>query len=568
MARVEWTRLSGDEVEEIVAILLSRENRRATRIRPSQGDGGIDVIVPDNDGGSCTVYQIKKFAQNLTSTEKTQISKSYTRLAIYIAEQGITVSVWNLVMPLDPTNENRAWLDGVTEGSPFDVDWLGLIFVDGLAAKYPDVIDYYTRDGKGRLLEVVTELARVMTASDIDPGPAGAVGKIESIHSQINRWDPHYKYDLMVTEHVPDPATFNRPDVLCVHQAASRERCVSIIIKARFDDAVNVRPIPMTLRFNVEPGSPSADALREHLDYGADLELGDGQVEFSVDLPGGLGVEDAQGNVRIVSLATESAAGEDVLLEVLAPDGQVVASTTLVVRSRVAGQTGKGGLLFGTEINGVFKATWRLDFSSTQTRLSIHTSGDYAGMRLEDLLNGVSFLSEFHTPNRFRIRNPYSDSTPEADAIVVEKEPVVDALLQVVRSLLTIQEAARVQIRFPGMQALTRESVSEWNRAAALLRGERVPLPWTSMALPMPRDKHDEFLANLPGALLLRQAMTVSILGRELQLGNQQLYCAGVTAQLNADGAPMVDGEIIRVVPLDGYEATFTLLNDSPENEQ
>ncbi|MFJ2001616.1 restriction endonuclease [Streptomyces chartreusis] len=568
MARVEWTRLSGDEVEEVVAILLSRENQRATRIRPSQGDGGIDVIVPDGDGGSYTVYQIKKFSQNLATNEKVQISKSYKRLATYIAEQGVDVSVWNLVMPLDPTNENRAWLSGVTEGSPFDVDWLGLIFVDGLAAKYPDVIDYYTGDGKGRLLDAVTELARVMTSSEVDPGPAGAVAVIESLHSQINRWDPHYKYDLMVTEHAPDPGTFNRPGVLCVHQTESQERCVSIIIKARFDDAVNVRPIPMTVRFTVQPGSPSAEALQEHLDYGTDLEMGDGQVEFSVDLPGGLGVENAQGSVRIVSLATESVAGEDVLLEILSPGGQVLAVTTLVVQSRVAGRTGRGGLLFGTEINGVFKASWRMDFSTTQTRLNIQTSGKFAGMRLEDLLSGVSFLSEFHAPNRFRIRNLYSDAVSEADAIEAERVPVVDALLQVVRSLLTIQEAARTQIRFPGMHALTRENVSEWNRAAALLRGEQVPLPWTSMGLPLPRDKHDEFLAGLPSAVLLRQALRVRILTREFQLGNQQLYCAGVTAQLNSDGSPVVNGEVIQVVPVDGYEAVFTLLNDSPQIEQ
>ncbi|MFD0300351.1 restriction endonuclease [Streptomyces sp. NPDC127123] len=566
MARVEWTRLSGDEVEEIVAILLSRENRRATRVRPSQGDGGIDVIVPDGDGDSYSVYQIKKFTQNLENNEKKQISKSYNRLTTYVAEQGIVVSAWNLVMPLDPTNENRAWLSGVTEGASFGVDWLGLIFVDGLAAKYPDVIDYYARDGKGRLLEVVTELAQMMSPQ-VTPGPAGAIDRIEVLHNQMNRWDPHYKYDLMVTDYVPNPATFNNPGVLCVHQTASQERCVSIIIKARFDDAVNVRPIPMTLKFNVQPGTPSAEALREHLDYGANLELEDGQVEFSVDLPGGLGVEDAQGSVRIVSLATEGVVGEDVLLEILSPEGRVLASATLVVQSRVAGQTGRGGLLFGTETNGVFQATWRLDFSSTQTRLNIHTSGDFAGMRLEDLLNGVSFLSQFHAPNRFRIRNPYSGEIPDADEITAERVPVADALLQVVRSLLTIQEAARVQIRFPGMQAITPESANEWNRAAALLRGDRVPLSWDHMRLPVTPETRDELLAQLPAAVMFRNPLTVSIAKRTFQLGTQQFYCAGVTPQLNNDGTPLVDDEGIHVVPLDNYEAVITLLDDSRQIE-
>ncbi|MEV8448645.1 hypothetical protein [Streptomyces parvus] len=563
MARVEWTRLSGDEVEEIVAIFLSRENSRATRIRPSQGDGGIDVIVPDDGSDSYSVYQIKKFAQNLESNEKRQIASSYGRLTAYVSEQGISVSAWHLVMPLDPTNENRSWFSGVTQGAAFDVNWHGLIFCDGMAAKYPDVTDYYVRDGKDRLMQAVTELAQVMASDDVSAGPAGAIGKIEALHSQMNRWDPHYKYDLMVTDVVPDPAALKMPGVVCVHQTASGERCVSVIIKARFEDAVNVRPIPMTLRFNVDPGSASADAVQEHLDFGADLELEDGQVEFSIDLPGGLGVEGAKSGVRIVSLATGGSGGEDVLLEIVSPDGQVLASTVLVVKSRVAGQTGKGGMLFGSEANGVFEASWRLDFSSVQTRLTITTASDFSGMRLEELLNGVSFLSKFHNPNRFRVSNPYSGVTADSDEIVPDPVPVTVALVQVVRSLLEIQKAAKMQIRFPGLQDLTPGNVNEWNRAAALLRGESVSIAWDSIRIPLDRSERERFLAQLPAAVTFHNALTVNIGGRTLNLGTQQFHCAGVTILLDSDGEPVGDGESVCIAPLNARQAVITLLDES-----
>lgn len=81
MARVEWSRMSGDEVEELVAMLLCRRYPRAGVVRASVGDGGIDVIVPSGPGPDAPVevYQVKKFTSNLTPANKRQIKKSITR---------------------------------------------------------------------------------------------------------------------------------------------------------------------------------------------------------------------------------------------------------------------------------------------------------------------------------------------------------------------------------------------------------------------------------------------------------------------------------------------------------
>lgn len=42
MSRVEWTTLSGEEVEAVVAMLINREHPLSARVTPSQGDGGVD----------------------------------------------------------------------------------------------------------------------------------------------------------------------------------------------------------------------------------------------------------------------------------------------------------------------------------------------------------------------------------------------------------------------------------------------------------------------------------------------------------------------------------------------
>jgi predicted AAA+ superfamily ATPase len=82
VARVEWTRQSGEDVEAVVAMLLCSRYPNAVRVRPSQGDGGIDVFVPGpaGFGAERAVYQVKKFSENLTSSQKRKIKRSYQRV--------------------------------------------------------------------------------------------------------------------------------------------------------------------------------------------------------------------------------------------------------------------------------------------------------------------------------------------------------------------------------------------------------------------------------------------------------------------------------------------------------
>src|SRR4051812_7631284 len=60
VGRVEWAALEGGEVETVLANLLYNQHSRAVRVRPAQGDFGIDVIVPATPAPEpWNVYQIK-----------------------------------------------------------------------------------------------------------------------------------------------------------------------------------------------------------------------------------------------------------------------------------------------------------------------------------------------------------------------------------------------------------------------------------------------------------------------------------------------------------------------------
>jgi len=60
------------DIEQVVAILLCRENPPAVRVRPSRGDGGIDILVPLDGTATVAVYQVKSFTSNLTRGQKAQ----------------------------------------------------------------------------------------------------------------------------------------------------------------------------------------------------------------------------------------------------------------------------------------------------------------------------------------------------------------------------------------------------------------------------------------------------------------------------------------------------------------
>ena len=165
MARVEWTRTEPGDIEHVVSMLLCRENPSAVRIRPSRGDGGIDVLAPSRDGMGVAVYQVKSFTSNLMVGQKAQAERSFRRLMDCSRARGIRVTEWYLALPLDPTNENLEWLGSFTDGYGLKAEWRGLNFLDGLAATYPAVIDYYLRDGRDRLQAALESLTAVLRTS-------------------------------------------------------------------------------------------------------------------------------------------------------------------------------------------------------------------------------------------------------------------------------------------------------------------------------------------------------------------------------------------------------------------
>lgn len=196
MSTIAWATLPGDTIEKLIDVYICRKYAGATAVRPSQGDKGIDVRI-DYQDGSLTVFQIKKFAQTLTPSQKAQIKSSWNALMRYVEDEGITLREWHLVMPLNPTNENKKWFDDFTKGAECKAVWDGLAQVEGWAAEMPEVADYYLSDGKNRALEQVEKMASILRGQSTDDTDA-ITASLRDICDLLDQIDPNYSYSIHV----------------------------------------------------------------------------------------------------------------------------------------------------------------------------------------------------------------------------------------------------------------------------------------------------------------------------------------------------------------------------------
>lgn len=208
MTRVEWTRLDGDDVEAVVAMFVNREHPDSVRITPSRGDGGVDILDRRAAAdGTDVVYQIKRYTGPLSSRQMDEVEKSLRRLMGDPRWAQLNVSTWYLVTPWNPTPEAETWLRKLGSEHGLTAKWHGLDYVEQLAARYPDILDYYLYGGRNRIEEAYkTALALIgVERAEPDLGVQGLVTRMQRALRALDT-DPHYRYELRFGEgEFPDP---------------------------------------------------------------------------------------------------------------------------------------------------------------------------------------------------------------------------------------------------------------------------------------------------------------------------------------------------------------------------
>ncbi|MEU6559225.1 hypothetical protein [Nocardia nova] len=491
MSRVEWSLLSGEDVEKVVAMLLCSEYPAAQRVRPGQGDGGIDVFVPGEWGlmRSRSVYQVKKFATNITSNQKRQIRRSLERVRNTSTREAWTIDDWHLVCPLVPTPANLVWFHELTKNVGFSCSWIDLDQLDLMAVRHQAVIDWYLHDGKERLSSAVEALAsiiagrenrrsgRSLTAPDIHTD-------LVAIHQAINEHDPHYRYGFEVS-HLPPPTRTDEPGLIAV--AARLIDSVWIVTKiyARCLASLEERPVPIQLRITVDHGSDLRHNLQRFIDYGAPVTIPAGTTSATIDLPGGLGGE-ITGGVTVLNPtsidtpANGEAEDRNQILAALAPDGTVVAETLIERTDHTAGA--RGHRTVWRDPTNMINAEILADDATHRLDIHLKMRVQFVGQPPDTVADALKFCAMAHDPNRVALSPSFGPRQfVIGSSIGGDIDPELIAIARTAEALQTIQPHTTQRLLMP--DGLTREQAQLLDRAAKLLSQQPISGTWTRMSI-------------------------------------------------------------------------------------
>ncbi len=529
-------------------MLVCSQFPNAVRVRPSQGDGGIDVFVPGPAGwdNERAVYQVKRYCDNLSSTEKRAIKRSYKRVVDTSVREGWRIREWHLVMPLDPTDQNLAWLSEVTRDTEFPCEINGLVWCDSMAAAYPTVIDYYLRDGKDRLEAQMNNLTAILSGrrnrQDNNPlAPGDVVGDMASIHRALNACDPFYRYDYAVSDDPPpvEPAEGERG---LVAACAIQQDTVWITIRiyARSLAALEERPISAQFRLTVPADD---DALRQQvqrfIDYGVPLEMPAGTVSGSLDLPAGLGGDlSGTASMRIVPLANRLDEEQTELkFAMLAPDSEAVLAATTIRRTDYSIGHGGGLRRLWADSGDLF--TIEMLMHGSDVTMSLRVNYALAGRRPAEILDSLRFLAAMHAPNRFGLGRTYG---PAEFSIAGEASGGPDETAElwavIADALVRIQDHVPVLLRMPAQ--MTEKQGGDIIDAAKLLSGETLSGKLSGALTAYRFDEMDWQLERRPDEVyefVVVNATAITLGGDVIPVGKQALFFHGIYVDISDESS-------------------------------
>jgi hypothetical protein len=308
---------------------------------------------------------------------------------------------WHLVTPWDPTPEAETWLRQLGNEHGITAFWRGLTHVEQLAAKYPDVVDYYLHGGRNRIEEAYTNLAALF---GLEQGVhsldvPGAVQRVKKAVGSLDA-DPHYRYGLRFGEG-PLPEISSRPNLVMSWLAGNASGGWALVdVIARCAASTQERPITVTGQFVVEAGSDFEGALRDFLRYGSPFTSLDGAYQGEIDAPGGLGGRLDHATVRTLPITGDLGDNPELHLEVLDPGGAVLGAVDL---DRVDRSRGTAGVrVVSEELHHVFTIEDRYNLTEGNGTRTIRIR-DVTGEPVDAVRSALNFLSHAQPPNMGRL---------------------------------------------------------------------------------------------------------------------------------------------------------------------
>ena len=508
--RIPWTRYSGEDVESVLATFISLEERNAIKIRPSRGDGGIDLIVY-LDAETVDIYQIKKIAENLKNSQKAQIENSWQELSATTAVLHVKINSWHLVMPLDPTNENLRWAKELVEPSGTKFIWDGLSRVDGWASKYPEVIDYYFSNGKEEISEYAAKLLSMANLPDCSD-PVILENRLRDLCSNLDKLDPYYAYSVHVLSEYDKRDDFcTRAPGVVMSQILVTPGAGRIAI-----DVIEKTPIasmlhPLTFSVKIIAGTDEEkEQVQNYIEYGMPFtSLPAEVIDQDCQLPVGRSYEGfRRGIIKSFDLNTSNCIRSASLFWEGCGELQLIVDKTT---------HGTKGVFFSAhDDTETFKLNFKWDASQPGGTLNYEFSfSNLANKRSRDVARTYRFLSEA-TDKKVDLRINGTSALSFNLDIRDDLIDLINKIYGLAVALETVNRAADSEMPFPDVYKTTKGEIANLRDAARLLDGESVVYSWESHWFNLDGDKVQNL--ECPSLALWIKPLTV-------RLGDRGVFC-------------------------------------------
>ncbi|GHF35334.1 hypothetical protein AMYBAR_003838 [Amycolatopsis bartoniae] len=348
--------------------------------------------------------------------------------------------------------------------------------MEQLAAKYPDIVDYYLHGGRGRIEHAFTTVSAYFSLSGTQTGldVPTVTARLDTALAVLDT-DPHYRYELRFGQGEP-PGLVERPMLLMTWMSGHRDtgRWTAVDIIARCRASTQVRPITVSGEFIAETGSDFAEALQDFHSYGTPFHSPPGAYRGEIDAPGGLGGQLGHGTISMLPHPDNLGDNPEMHLQVVSPDGAVLAGVNVNRVDRSAGRDGVRVVL--EEEHHVFRLEDRYNLAGNRGNRTL-SFGTFSGQPVTAIRSALKFLAHCRAPNvgRLSIRHtPPEHGTIDPNLAFDWPEEMQDelrSLTEAIESLSVIQQHTSSPIRVPDWADVTNNQIADWHFVAAILSG-------------------------------------------------------------------------------------------------
>ena len=359
------------------------------------------------------------------------------------------------------------------------------------------------------------------------PGVAERIGKALPTLGA----DPHYRYELRFGEG-PLPGMSSRPGLVMTWIAGDVKggRWTAVNIIARCAASVQERPITVTGQFITERGSDFETTFRDFISYGTPFTSPESAYQIEITAPGGLGGHIDRATVMLFPIADEVGDNPQLHLEVLAPDGTVLAAADVDRTGRSQGEDGLRVVL--EEVHHVFTIEDRYNLSGMSITRTMRL-GNLTGQPVSAVRPALEFVRHCGPPNTGRTSVRYTPpelgTTDPALGFNWSEEATrtLTGLFDAIDSLAVIQRHTSAVIRVPGLAAIPPGQAKNWFIAAKILRGEEVTMTY-------PKGRCiivvlDTDIAAPEGEFGITTPMIVAVGEQRVDLGTTEVWLSNAT---------------------------------------